>query len=148
MSANGNRTRLPAVWFTRRFFRQNSVRAGGWFDGNLPDVVYTPGGHETTGVADSTAGEFPGPPSLDGRIPFSTQSGGMAIFALPLDVRQAKVTGELVRIGQGEVFERHPTLTSDGRKMVFVSDRAGTNDVWMKDRATGENTVLIGTPEN
>jgi Tol biopolymer transport system component len=32
--------------------------------------------------------------------------------------------------------------------MVFVSDRAGTNDVWMKDLATGEENVLIGTPED
>jgi hypothetical protein len=61
---------------------------------------------------------------------------------------KGKVTGELVRVGRGGVSERFPTLTTDGRKMVFVSDCAGTNDVWMKDLATGEETVLIGTPEN
>jgi Tol biopolymer transport system component len=94
------------------------------------------------------AGEFAGPASLDGRIPFSTISAGRAIYALPLDVRQGKVTGEFVHIGRGGVSERFPTLTSDGKKMVFVSDRAGTYDVWMKDLATGEEHVLIGTPEN
>jgi eukaryotic-like serine/threonine-protein kinase len=94
------------------------------------------------------SGEFAGPASLDGRIPFSTVSGGMTIYALPLDDRQGKVTGELVRIGRGGVSERHPTLTSDGKKMVFVSNRAGSNDVWMKELATGEEAILIGTPEN
>jgi Tol biopolymer transport system component len=94
------------------------------------------------------SGEFAGPASLDGRIPFSTQSGGMTIYALPLDVRQGKVTGELVRIGRGGVNERFPTVTTDGWKMVFVSDRAGTNDVWTKDLVTGEESVLVGTPEN
>jgi Tol biopolymer transport system component len=94
------------------------------------------------------SGEYPGRASLDGRIPFSTQSGGMTIYALPLDVRQGKVTGELLRIGRGGASERYPTLTSDGRKMVFVSDRAGTNDVWMKDLITAEENVLIGTAEN
>jgi Tol biopolymer transport system component len=94
------------------------------------------------------SGEYAGPASLDGRIPFSTQTGGMTIYALPLDVRQGKVTGELVRVGRGGVRDIFPTVTSDGRKMVFVSDRAGTNDVWMRDLTTGEETVLIGTPEN
>jgi len=94
------------------------------------------------------SGEYAGPPSLDGRIPFSTQSGGMAIYALPFDARQGKVNGEPVRVGHGGVDERYPTLTADARKLVFVSDRAGTNDIWVKDLTTGEENVLIGTPAN
>jgi Tol biopolymer transport system component len=93
-------------------------------------------------------GEFAGDPSLDGRIPFATQNGGMSIYALPLDVRQGKVTGEPIHIGHGGVSERYPTVTADARKMVFASDRGGTNDVWIKDLKTGEDSVLIGTPEN
>ena len=94
------------------------------------------------------SGEYAGPPSLDGRIPFSTQSGGMTIYALPLDAGQGKAIGEPVRVGHGGVAEKYPTLTADGRKLVFVSDRAGTNDIWVKDLTTGEENVLIGTPEN
>jgi serine/threonine protein kinase len=94
------------------------------------------------------SGEFAGAASLDGRIPFSTGIGGMTIYSLPLDFRQGKVTGEPVRVGRAGVSEIYPTVTADGRKMVFVSDRAGANDIWMKDLVTGEETVLIGTPEN
>jgi Tol biopolymer transport system component len=94
------------------------------------------------------SGEFAGASSLDGRIPFSTGSGDMNIYSLPLDFRQGKVTGEPVRVGRGGVSERYPTVTADGRKIVFVSDRTGANDIWMKDLTTGEETLLIGTPEN
>ena len=94
------------------------------------------------------SGEYAGPPSLDGRIPFSTQNGGMAIYYLPFDARQGKVNGEPVRVGHGGVDESYPTLTADARKLVFVSDRAGTNDIWVRDLTTGDESVLIGTPEN
>src|SRR5207244_3841126 len=40
-----------------------------------------------------------------------------------------------------------PTLTADGRTMVYASDRSGTYDIWMKDLTTGDETLLIGTPE-
>src|SRR5262249_6508044 len=34
----------------------------------------------------------------------------------------------------------------DGKKLLFLSDRAGSNDVWMKDLATGKDTNLTATP--
>jgi Tol biopolymer transport system component len=64
-----------------------------------------------------------------------------------MDLRQGKAIGELVRSVQGGANSAYPTVTADGKKMVFVSDRYGTSDVWIKDLTTGDDRVLIGTPD-
>ena len=92
-------------------------------------------------------GEFPGSPSLDGRIPFSTGTGSMTIYSLGLDALEGKTTGEPQRALQTGASEQFPTVTSDGRKMVFASRKLGTLDIWMKDLATGEESVVVATPE-
>jgi serine/threonine protein kinase/Tol biopolymer transport system component len=93
------------------------------------------------------SGEYPGPAAIDGRIPFSTATASATIYALPMDTREGKATGELVRAVNWGANASYPTVTADGKKLVFVSDRYGTSDVWMKDLTTGDETVLIGTPD-
>jgi TolB protein len=38
-------------------------------------------------------------------------------------------------------------MTSDGKKMVYVSTRMGNPDIWMRDMETGADTALVATPE-
>ena len=92
-------------------------------------------------------GEFPGSPSLDSRIPFSTGTGSMSLYSLGLDAREGKATGESQRVIQAGASEQFPTVTSDGRKMVFASRKLGTLDIWMKDLVTGEESVVVATPD-
>ncbi|MGV9823854.1 amidohydrolase family protein [Nocardia xishanensis] len=39
-------------------------------------------------------------------------------------------------------FNCEPAWSPDGRKLVYVSDRAGQNDIWLHDLATGEQRQL------
>lgn len=71
----------------------------------------------------------------------------MTIYSLALDAREGKATGEPQRVIQTGASEQFPTVTSDGRKMVFVSRKLGTPDIWMKDLVIGEESVVVATPE-
>ena len=117
---------------------------------NIWQVSIEPGSWAVRGKPErltAGSGENLGPASLDGRIPFSTWNGGMTIYSLPLDVRQGKATGDLTRVGQSGGYALFPTVSSDRRTMVFASDRSGTFDIWMKDLTSGEEKVLVATPD-
>jgi eukaryotic-like serine/threonine-protein kinase len=39
-----------------------------------------------------------------------------------------------------------PSVSGDGNKLAFISNRSGTPDVWLKDLATGKESALTETP--
>ena len=45
-------------------------------------------------------------------------------------------------------MDRLPFLSADGKKVVFISNRAGNYDVWVKDLGTGKDTQVTVTPED
>lgn len=94
---------------------------------------------------------FPGA-SLD----FS-KSGGLIVAAstttkedvwvLPVDANRGKVTGPPARVTDDEARDWRPTLSRDGRKLAYTSDRSGNRDVWLRDWATGKETQVTASPE-
>jgi Tol biopolymer transport system component len=91
--------------------------------------------------------EHPGPASRDGQIiPFSTSISSLNIYALPMDANRAVVKGEPAPLLDWDVQSYYPSVTDDGRKMVFVSERSGNFDIWMRDNETKEETPLIASP--
>src|SRR5262249_22737307 len=50
---------------------------------------------------------------------------------------------QLTRSGS---FTARPRLSSDGRKLVFVSNRSGNDDIWLTDVNSGKETALTATP--
>ncbi|MBI3693389.1 MAG: PD40 domain-containing protein [Acidobacteria bacterium] len=88
-----------------------------------------------------------GDPSLvAGRLVFSSVNENVDLWSLPLNPNQAKVTGELQRLTQDIAPDIQPSITPDGKKVVFSSRRSGNWDVWMKDLGTGGETALTATP--
>jgi Tol biopolymer transport system component len=41
-----------------------------------------------------------------------------------------------------------PSLSSDGRKLAFLSDRSGNADIWLRDMDSGKERALTATPWN
>ena len=79
--------------------------------------------------------------SRDGRIAFMNVSDNWDIWSLPIDVNRAEVKGEPERVVSGLSYEAYPSVSADGRKLVYTSDRSGNDDIWLRDLET-ERKIL------
>ena len=86
--------------------------------------------------------------SLDGRIAFTSRRSDLDIWSLPIDPNAGQPRGPLERLIGGATQDDYPTVSGDGQKLVFVSDRSGNRDVWMKDLESGSETPITVTREN
>jgi imidazolonepropionase-like amidohydrolase/Tol biopolymer transport system component len=53
--------------------------------------------------------------------------------------------GEATRITSGQAYDMQPTFSPDGRKLVFISDRDGAENVWVADADGGNPKALTST---
>jgi Tol biopolymer transport system component len=65
--------------------------------------------------------------SPDGREIFFDLLGDL----YALDARQGGIARPVLR---GPAFETHPVLSPDGRQLAFLSDRSGSNNLWVANR--------------
>src|SRR6516225_9922296 len=79
------------------------------------------------------------------RIAFAALSDNPEIWSLPIEPNQGKVTGELKRLTQDNAADLHPALSPDGDKLVFVSSRSGSQEIWIKDLRSGELSALTAS---
>jgi Tol biopolymer transport system component len=97
-----------------------------------------------------TAGTGEESPSVsrDGRIAFVNAAEDWDIWSLPIDANRAEVKGDPVRIVSGLSRDLYPSVSADGRKLVYTSDRAGNNDIWLRDLESGKDTPVTVGPAN
>jgi len=86
--------------------------------------------------------------SRDGRIAFVNAAEDWDIWSLPIDANRAEVKGDPVRIVSGLSRDLYPSVSADGRKLVYTSDRAGNNDIWLRDLESGKDTPVTVGPAN
>jgi Periplasmic component of the Tol biopolymer transport system len=55
------------------------------------------------------------------------------IWSLPLDANQVSVLGKLRPLTNDDAKAQLPTLSANGSKMVYLSDRSGVRDIWVSD---------------
>jgi Tol biopolymer transport system component len=79
------------------------------------------------------------------RVAFSSLRDNANIWGLPLDANSGVVTGEPSQLTRDSGNALHPSLSADGRKMVFISDRSGDQEIWIKDLKTGEDSQLTAS---
>jgi Tol biopolymer transport system component len=53
-----------------------------------------------------------------------------------------------VRLTENVAADIRPSISADGTRMVYNSNRLGSWDVWIKDLRTGKETALAATPQN
>ena len=80
------------------------------------------------------------------RLVFSSLTTNVDIWSLPLDPDHAKVLGPPRRLTEDLAADIRPSVSADGKKLVFNSYRSGNWDVWVKDLNTGRETALTSTP--
>ena len=79
------------------------------------------------------------------RIAFAALSDTTEIWSLPIEPNQGKVTGELKRLTQDNAADLHPALSPNGDKLVFVSSRSGSQEIWIRDLRSGELSALTAS---
>jgi len=78
------------------------------------------------------------------RLVFSSLTSNLNIWAVPIDANDGKIADEPQRLTHG-AFDANNSASSDGRRIVFVSNRSGNRDVWLKDLTTGREAALTTT---
>ena len=85
--------------------------------------------------------------SRDGRIAFSNATTDWDIWSLPLDPNRAQARGEPERVVSGLSADQFPSISGDGRKLVYTSDRSGNMDIWLRDLESGGDTPVTVGPD-
>src|SRR5690606_28264686 len=76
-----------------------------------------------------------------------TPDGGRLVFEILGDLYTLPVAGgEATRITSGQAYDMQPSFSPDGRRIVFISDRNGSENVWIAD-ADGTNAFAVTTDE-
>jgi Tol biopolymer transport system component len=82
------------------------------------------------------------------RLALANTRGNMEIWAVPVQANEGRVTGDMQRVTTTVVDNTYPSVSSDGSRLVFVSDRQRNTDVLMRDLRAGVETALTATEVN
>ena len=79
--------------------------------------------------------------AANGTMAFSSSTVTTGIWRLPLR-RGGVADGEPVKLTKGVNFDAFPSLSEDGKKLVFLSERSGRRNIWFRDMISGKETQL------
>jgi Tol biopolymer transport system component/tRNA A-37 threonylcarbamoyl transferase component Bud32 len=83
-----------------------------------------------------------------GLVVFSRQVLNADIWGVPIAANEAKVTGDLKRITRDPASDLYPSLSADGGKLAFQSDRRGVYSPWLRDLKTGAESPVVNGKQN
>lgn len=81
-----------------------------------------------------------------GELVFLSMAQNVNIYSLPADTNAGKVRGGLQQLTSDAAVDSYPSLSADGKKMAFWSDRSGNADIWLKELDTGKEIRLTFDP--
>jgi Tol biopolymer transport system component/predicted Ser/Thr protein kinase len=142
----------PSCWIGDRiaFSGQVGERRNVWQVRLLPSTWQVNGDPEplTSGtsleVQPSAVGISQGA-SHETRVVFASLNSTLNAWSLPIDANQAKVSGDLERL-TASAYDGQGSLSADGRRFVFASNRSGNVDIWLKNLGTGTETAVTHDP--
>jgi Tol biopolymer transport system component len=111
---------------------------------NADGVVSGPPERVTSGSADEDTPSV----SNDGHLVFSSQSRTSNFWSIPMDPNMARRNGEMRQLTRDAAFNERPMVTADGRWLIYVSDRTGNREVWLRDLDSNRDRQLTTTPES
>jgi serine/threonine protein kinase/Tol biopolymer transport system component len=111
---------------------------------NLWEAVISPANSKATALRrlSSGTGFETQPSAVKASVVFASLTYSHAIWSLPLLPNDIRITGEMQPITRGAAIEGIPSLSADGTRLVFTSNRSGGNQVWMKNLDLGRETML------
>jgi Tol biopolymer transport system component len=83
-----------------------------------------------------------------GRVVFARQSLNADIWGIPLSANEGKVIGSPKRFTSDPAVDVSPSLSSDGSKLLFQSNRTGHHNLWVLDAASGKESLVAASPED
>jgi Tol biopolymer transport system component len=81
--------------------------------------------------------------SAGGKLVFASDSYSSAIWEATLD--QASTAPPMRRLTQDRAVNYRPSVSTDGSKLAYLSDRTGRFEVWVRDLSSGTEAALTGT---
>src|SRR5439155_6466057 len=63
-------------------------------------------------------------------------------------LNEGRVSGGLKRITRDPAFDMYPSLTADGSKLAFLSNRRGTYSTWLLDLKTGSESPVASSKQD
>ena len=83
-----------------------------------------------------------------GRVVFVRQSLNADIWGIPVLANEGKVTGDLKRWTHDPAIDVSPSISADGSKLLFQSNRGGHYSLWLLDTSTGKESPVGSGPED
>jgi Tol biopolymer transport system component len=77
-----------------------------------------------------------------GRVLFASLKTRLDLWSLPLDPNQAKHLGKLEQLTQSDGKSQLPYLARAAPSLIYLSDRSGVNDVWLRDLDTNREQAI------
>ena len=78
-----------------------------------------------------------------GQLAFSVVTNSIDLWSLPVDSSSGTPTGATMqRLTQDPATDAYPWFSPDGRKLVFMSNRSGSYDLWVRDMSTGKDAIV------
>jgi Tol biopolymer transport system component len=135
------------------FFVPATWRAGGsavLFSGlqgsssNLWEAVISPTNSKAIALRRLSSGTaFETQPSAAGAaVVFASSTFKYTIWSLPFHPNEVRTMGEMQLLTPGATLEGVPSLSADGKRLVFTSARSGGFHIWTKDLDLGRETML------
>jgi Tol biopolymer transport system component len=80
-----------------------------------------------------------------GGFVFASLKQNLAIWSLPIRANEGRVSGDLRKLTDGTASEVTPSISADGRTLVYGSTAPNREDIWLKDLQTGKERPVANT---
>jgi Tol biopolymer transport system component len=80
-----------------------------------------------------------------GALAFSDRESTSNVWSLPFDLNRGTPKGALERITQGPAIRGFASLSHNGRSVAFHSNQSGRNNIWRRDLATGNESIVASS---
>jgi Tol biopolymer transport system component len=68
------------------------------------------------------------------------------VWSLTFDSLKGSWGDTLLPVTEGSAFDYTPSVSADGRRLAFISNRSGNDEVWLKDLIDGKQRPLTSSP--
>ena len=77
-----------------------------------------------------------------GTVAFAAIASNVDLWSLPLDHASGLAAGAAARLTEDPASDLVPWLSPDGVRLVYASDRSGSFDLWVREMATGKESMV------
>lgn len=136
----------PFAWRSDRvYFSKNDRDRITIGDVRIDPKKWTPIG-ERQPLTAGTTNEYSPSVSKDGKLVFASITGNTHLYSFPLDANRGAVRGAVERLTGDAGADTARSISRDGNRVAFTSNRNGSTQIWVKDLVSGvERGLTTGT---